>query len=109
MRERAIVVSAEARNDLFLIYDWIARAATPQTALNYVERIERFCAQLAVGAERGTLRDAVRPGLRTLGFERRATIAFTVDDDRVTILRVLYGGRDLQEEMRNEKPHGDHD
>lgn len=36
------------------------------------------------------------PCIRTTGFERRVTIAFTVAANAVTILRVLYGGRDLE-------------
>jgi toxin ParE1/3/4 len=43
----------------------------------------------------GTSRDDIRPGLRTLGFERRATIAFTAQGDDVIILRILYAGRSL--------------
>ncbi|GAA0603666.1 hypothetical protein GCM10009416_46590 [Craurococcus roseus] len=37
-----------------------------------------------------------RPGLRTVGFERRVTIAFAVEPDAALIVRVLYGGRDLE-------------
>jgi toxin ParE1/3/4 len=33
---------------------------------------------------------------RLAGFERRVAIAFTVSADAVTILRILYGGRDLR-------------
>jgi toxin ParE1/3/4 len=33
-------------------------------------------------------RDELRPGLRILGFERRAVIAFLVNADSVTILRI---------------------
>jgi len=49
-----------------------------------------------VSPERGIRRDDLRRGLRILGFERRAVIAFLVTADTVTILRVLYGGRDLE-------------
>jgi len=35
-------------------------------------------------------------GLRVVGFERRVTIAFEVDDERVTILRIFYGGVDWE-------------
>lgn len=35
------------------------------------------------------------PGLRVLGFERRAVIAVRVAETAVTILRILFGGRDL--------------
>jgi toxin ParE1/3/4 len=48
-----------------------------------------------LAAERGTRRDDIRVGLRVVGFERRVTIAFHVDPKRVTIDRILYGGREL--------------
>jgi toxin ParE1/3/4 len=44
--------------------------------------------------ERGIRRDDLRRGLRILGFERRAVIAFLITADAVTVLRILYGGRD---------------
>jgi toxin ParE1/3/4 len=31
-----------------------------------------------------------------LGFERRITVAFTVSAERVTILRLFYGGRNWE-------------
>ena len=46
--------------------------------------------------DRGNRRDDLRPGLRILGFERRAVITFQITANTVTILRVLYGGRDLE-------------
>lgn len=45
---------------------------------------------------RGTRRDDIRPGLRTVGFERRATIAFKVLAREVVIVRIFYGGRDFE-------------
>jgi toxin ParE1/3/4 len=42
-----------------------------------VGRIETYCFGLTDFPERGTMRDDLWPGLRTVGFERRATIAFT--------------------------------
>jgi toxin ParE1/3/4 len=50
--------------------------------------------RLAIFPERGTLRDDLRPGLRVIGFERRIAVAFHVQGGKVTILRVLYAGRD---------------
>jgi hypothetical protein len=35
----------------------------------------------------------MRPGLRTVGFKRKATIAFLVRADSVTILRIFNHGR----------------
>ncbi len=62
---------------------------------SYIERIEACCTGLADFPERGTGRDSLRPGLRTLGFERRVLIAFHIGTDTVTIDRILYRGRDF--------------
>ena len=64
--------------------------------LLYIQRIEDCCRNLSVFPDRGIRRDDLRPGLRVLGFERRVAIALQVTDDTVTILRILYGGRDLE-------------
>lgn len=93
MIRRTIVFSPEARDDLLALYDWIAGEASPETAMSYIGRIERFISGFETAAERGTRRDDLRPGLRTIGFERRLTIAFAVGE-QVTILRVFYAGRE---------------
>jgi len=36
------------------------------------------------------------PGLRTIGFERRATILFVVTDDAVVIEGIYYGGQNFE-------------
>jgi toxin ParE1/3/4 len=59
-----------------------------------------YCLALADFPERGTRRDDLRTGLRTIGYRRRILLAFTVTEDEVVILRVLYGGRDLAAAMR---------
>ena len=96
MKERLVQFSPEARDDLLALYDWIAAAAHPDTALSYIDRIEAYCRGFDVASERGHRRDDIRPGLRIVGFERRVTIAFTVEDARVVILRVFYGGRNWE-------------
>lgn len=96
MKERRVVFSLEAQEDLLGIYDWVASKASPTVAIGYLDRIEGFCASLKIGAERGTRRDDIRPGLRTLGFERRITIAFMVEDHKVVILRLFYGGQNWE-------------
>ena len=98
MKERTVILSPEARADLIALYDWIAVAAHPVTALGYIERIEAFLQGLRIAPERGTRRDDVRPGLRITGFERRATVAFTVGTS-VVILRIFHAGRNWEEGM----------
>jgi toxin ParE1/3/4 len=78
------------------IYDWIADAANPAVAMSYIERLEAWCLGFDLASERGHRRDDVRSGLRIIGFERRATIAFAVEEDRVTILRLFQGGQDWE-------------
>ncbi|OWJ66066.1 plasmid stabilization protein [Inquilinus limosus] len=90
-----IVFSPEARDDLLNLYHYIAEHSGADRAIGYLDRIEAFCRSLSMFPERGTPRDDLFPGLRVVGFERRVAIAFHIDPGKVTIDRILYGGRDL--------------
>jgi len=94
-----VTFAPEARDDLLALYDWIADAADAQTAINYIDRLETYCMGFSHASERGQLRDDIRPNLRITGFERRMTIAFSVDTERVVILRIFYGGRDWEADL----------
>jgi toxin ParE1/3/4 len=94
MKRRGVVLSPEAERDLIALYDYIAEEASPRIAAGYLDRVEEYVRGFEFTSERGALREDVRPGLRTVGFERRITIAFTVSEDDVTILRLFYGGQD---------------
>jgi plasmid stabilization system protein ParE len=61
----------------------------------YLDRIQRLCTSLADFPEWTVPRDDLLPGLRTVALDRRVLIALTVTEPDVTILRVLYAGRDL--------------
>lgn len=91
-----------ARDDLIAIYDYVADNAGPDTAMGYVGRIEQACYALATFPERGTRRDEWSPGVRTIGFERRATIVFRVRDGSVEIVRVLAAGRNVEAHLRDD-------
>jgi toxin ParE1/3/4 len=93
---RRVVFAATAQADLDEVFAWIAHRAGEQVALAYIGRISACCRGLIAFPHRGTTRDDLRPGLRTVGFERRATIAFTVTGDDIIILRILYAGRSLE-------------
>jgi toxin ParE1/3/4 len=88
--------SPEALGDLIDLYDYIALRDGAERAIGYINRIEDCCRNLSMYPDRGVRRDDLRPGLRILGFERRAAIALQISADTVTILRILYGGRDLE-------------
>jgi toxin ParE1/3/4 len=46
------------------------------------------------------LRDDIRPGLRVVGYKHRASIAFTVEGERVIILRIFHGGQNWTEQFQ---------
>lgn len=79
------------------LYDWIAERASPDTALGYIDRLESYIRGFDYASERGTLRNDIREGLRTVGFERRVTIAFNVTAQEVIVLGLFYGGQNWQE------------
>jgi toxin ParE1/3/4 len=89
---RSVSYAPEALDDLSSLYDWIEGRTSPETAFSYMARLLAHLESFDLGAERGTRRDDIRPGLRIVGFERRVTIAFAVDETRVLILRLFYGG-----------------
>jgi toxin ParE1/3/4 len=72
------------------------------TQLEELYAIVTFCEDLAPFPLRGTARDDIRPGLRTIGFRRRAVVAFVVGDDAVVVLGVFYGGRDYEPVLRSD-------
>ncbi|MGP8185932.1 MAG: type II toxin-antitoxin system RelE/ParE family toxin [Terracidiphilus sp.] len=97
---RLVVFTPEAREDLLELYNYIAEHGSPDRAMAYIERVEKACMSLRTIPERGTRREDLRPGLRVMGFERRAAIAFRVNSDSVAILRILYGGRSVDRAFR---------
>lgn len=97
MKLRPVVFSPEAQHDLLQIHDWIAERAGIDIALAYLDRLEAYCLGFEFSPHRGHRRDDIRHGLRVVGFERRITIAFIVDADVVTVLRLYYAGRNWEQ------------
>ena len=100
MEQFKVSFRPRAAADLLGLHDYIAEQSGLAIASDYVERIEAACLALATFPERGTKRDDIRPGLRTIGFGRRATIVFQVRKAEVVIVRVFYGGRDFERGLR---------
>ena len=63
---------------------------------DFTGAIVDYCEKLETFPHRGTRRDDLRPGLRTIGFRRRVMIAFAVEADAVTIIGIFYGGQDFE-------------
>jgi toxin ParE1/3/4 len=91
-----VLFTPEAQRQLSSIYNYIAGRANPAIAFAFTTAIADYCDSFSTFPHRGTRRDDLRPGLRTVGFRRRVTIAFAIDEDRVLILGVFYGGQDVE-------------
>ncbi|MEI7870519.1 MAG: type II toxin-antitoxin system RelE/ParE family toxin [Alphaproteobacteria bacterium] len=100
MKKLKISFRPRAEADLFGLYHHIAEEAGETAAGAYIDRIEATCRTLEIFPERGTRRDDIRPGIRPMGFERRATIVFQVKKSEVVIVRVFYGGQDYERSLR---------
>ncbi|MDX8493833.1 type II toxin-antitoxin system RelE/ParE family toxin [Mesorhizobium sp. VK22B] len=87
---------AAAQQDIAELLTELAPKAGVDTALKFVGRIVDYCLSFETFPERGARHDEIAHGLRTVGWRRRATIAFEVAGDTVIILRVLYAGRTLK-------------
>ena len=100
MKRYRITFRPRAEADLFGLYRHIAEEAGHDVAGVYVDRVEAACMALQFLPERGTKCDDIRDGLRTIGFERRATIVFQVRKSEVVIVRIFYGGQDYERALR---------
>jgi len=88
-------LSELAISDLVALHHWITAEADAAIAGEYIDRIEIRIAALVDFPDRGTPRNDLAPGLRTLSFERRLLIAYRVDGGTVLVLRVISAQREL--------------
>lgn len=94
----------QAEDDLFELYHYIAEDSGLAVAGDYIERIEAACLALETFPLRGRARDDIRPGLRTLAFERHAVIAYQILAREVVIVRIFYGGQDYERKLLAQLP-----
>ena len=97
-----IVFTPEARDQLDSLHAYISTAANADIASSFVSGIIDHVAMLSDFPRRGTARDDIRPGLRTLSWRRRVTIAFIVEETAVVVIGVFYGGRDFDSLLRDD-------
>jgi toxin ParE1/3/4 len=97
-----VIFRPQAEADLLALYRYIAEASGFDIAGDYIDRIEIACMSLATFPNRGTKRDDLSLGLRTIAFERRITIAYRVLKTCVEIVTIAYGGRDFESDLREE-------
>ncbi len=95
-----VVFTPRAIRQLEDLHGYLCDNASDRIADNYVGRIVTHCQKLSLFPNRGTRRDEILPDLRTIGFERRATIAFVIESDLVLIEGVFHGGQDFKAALR---------
>lgn len=91
-----VLFTPGAEADLDEIEQYLSVRFSPENARRFVQRIVACCRSLALAPYRGAKRDDIRPGLRTIGFERRVTILFEIQPGLVIVFGVFYGGRRLE-------------
>jgi toxin ParE1/3/4 len=93
-----IFISDRAKLDLLRIYRYLA-GRNPTAANNLVERIDANFENLARFPFIGKERSSLAPGLRCL-IVGLHLIFYILDTDRITIVRVIDGRMDVDEEFQ---------
>lgn len=101
--KRRVVFSPRAERQLDELYRYIADASGEARAETYVGSLVAQCEALQDFSERGTPRFDIRPGMRTIGFKRQATIVYAVEGGTVAILGVFYGGQDFERKLAEDE------
>jgi toxin ParE1/3/4 len=103
MKRYAVFFTPRAERQLASLYSYIVGNSGIERAENFIGHIVADCMSLSTFPERGTKRDDLRANLRTKGYARRVTIAFSVDTIRevVAIHGVFYGGQNFEQILRD--------
>ena len=94
-----VIISAGANRQLRQIAQYITDNTSAATADRFIDDIVDYCMGFDMFPMRGIARDDLRPGVRIVGFNRRASVAFTVDADTVTIVAVFYRGQNYDDTL----------
>jgi toxin ParE1/3/4 len=92
---RRIRLTSVARRDLDEIWDSIA-ADDITAADRIIDGLYEILSKLREFPSMGVPRAEFRPGTRSFVYKKKYLVFYTIKDEAVTILRVVYGGRDLR-------------
>ncbi len=84
-----------AEADLATIHAWIQGKSTEQIAADFIAGLKQFCESLQLAPSRGNLRPYKQTHVRGIGYKRSVTVVFRTNDGVVSILRLLYRGRNI--------------
>ena len=102
MKNYTVFFTPRAERQLIELYTYIASDSGEARADNFIGGIVASCMSFSTFPELGNKRDDVRLNLRTKGYDRRVTIAFSVNltTNIVAIHGVFYGGQDFEQLLR---------
>ncbi|MCW5698540.1 MAG: type II toxin-antitoxin system RelE/ParE family toxin [Rhodospirillales bacterium] len=103
MRPLALRITDRAEDDLAEIWSFIAEAS-PETASEFVRRIEDTFEPLRQHPELGPRRDTLAPGLR-VHFYRDYAIYYRPTETAIVIVRVMHGARDAAAAFSEQQDH----
>lgn len=102
MRSFSVSFRPQALEDLEAIFMAVlSGTGSVAIAVGFVERLRLRCERIGHAPHSGRPRDDLEPGLRTVPFEKTAVIAYRVEENRVRVLAIFYGGRDYEALYRN--------
>lgn len=101
MRRKRCIFSPRARNDFEDILKYIGKS-DPESALEFVNRLESICKRIARLPGLGRKRDDLGPGIRAFPVDRYI-IFYKALDFEVEIVRVLHGARDIESVFGDER------
>lgn len=97
MRRLPVFFRPEALDDISDIFRFVRQASgSTSVAASFIRRIKARCDRIGDAPRAGRPRDDLLSGLRTIPFERCAVVAYLVENDRVRITNVFYGGKDYE-------------
>lgn len=59
-----------------------------------------YCQGLSAFPERSALHVNIRPGLRVTNYKKRVVIAYTFEDELVSIIGIFYGGQNYEASLQ---------
>lgn len=95
MKRYKLIVLPDAERRLAGIEAYIAANAGDAVADRFIAGVIARANRLTAFPLRGSPRDDLQSGLRTVVHRRRVTIAYVVEGDRVVVTDFIYRGEDI--------------
>ena len=87
-------LSPEADSDIENIFDYTVKEFGLEQAVSYTSQLDKAFAQILSNPKSGRERAEIRKGLRSI-VQNSHVIFYRILKDRIRIVRILHGSRDL--------------